>query len=196
MTQEQIHANLDNMLANPKSKNFLNHLVRAYMPVSNVEKVWNTPTGDFKCVLTREQLFSAQDILDGIQTEEFKGKFMDNLKSMFDENAKTTNPIAELVGDKKMGLTGKDTTTFMTVEAFQTFCDWVITKALKGDKHINWLIGGINRNSFMKRAENIQDTGVQNKVKNINKAENRTATYTLGDAASEALLKLKEKLEK
>ena len=131
MTQEQIHANLDNMLANPKSKNFLNHLVRAYMPVSNVEKVWNTPTGDFKCVLTREQLFSAQDIMDGIQTEEFKSKFMDNLKSMFDENAKTTNPIAELVGDKKMGLTGKDTTTFMTVEAFQTFCDWVITKALK-----------------------------------------------------------------
>jgi hypothetical protein len=195
MTQEQIHANLDNMLANPKSKNFLNHLVRAYMPVSNVEKVWDTPKGDFKCVLTRESLFSVQDILQGIQTEEYKTAFMNNLKTMFDENAKTTNPIAELVGDKKMGLTGKDTTTFMTVEAFQTFCDWVITKALKGDKHINWLIGGINRNSFMKRAENIQDGDVQNKVKNINNAKNKTATYTLGDA-SEALLKLKEKLEK
>jgi hypothetical protein len=195
MTPEQIHASLDNMLANPKSKNFLNHLVRAYMPVSNVEKVWNTPTGDFKCVLTREQLFSAQDILDGIQTEEFKSTFMDGLKSMFDENAKKTNPIAELIGDKKMGLTGKDTTTFMTVEAFQTFCDWVITKALKGDKHINWLIGGINRNSFLKRAENIQDGDVQKRVNNINNAKNKTATYTLGDA-SEALLKLKEKLEK
>jgi hypothetical protein len=94
-----------------------------------------------------------------------------------------------------MGLTGKDTTTFMTVEAFQTFCDWVITKALKGDKHINWLIGGINRNSFLKRAENIQDGDVQNKVKNINNAKDRSATYTLGDA-SEALLKLKKKLEK
>lgn len=195
MTQEQIHASLDNMLANPKSKNFLNHLVRAYMPVSNVEKVWNTPTGEFKCVLTREQLFSAQDIMDGIQTEEFKSKFMDGLKSMFDENAKKTNPIAELIGDKKMGLTGKDTTTFMTVEAFQTFCDWVITKALKGDKHINWLIGGINRNSFMKRAENIQDGDVQKRVNSINNAKSKSATYTLGDA-SEALLKLKEKLEK
>jgi hypothetical protein len=30
MNQEQIHASLDKMLANPKSRNFLNHLVRKY----------------------------------------------------------------------------------------------------------------------------------------------------------------------
>lgn len=190
MTQEQIHASLDNMLANPKSKNFLNHLVRAYMPISNVEKVWDSPTGDFKCVLTREPLFSVQDIMKGVQTEEYKTAVMNNLKTMFDENAKLINPIAEVVGDKKMGITGKNTTTFMTVEAFQTFCDWVITKSLKGDKHINWLIGGINRNTLKKRGENTID-GIQNKTNN--KAKDRSATYTLGDA-SEALLKLKEKL--
>ena len=80
MNQEEIHVSLDAMLANPKSKNFLNHLVRSYMPITNVEKVWETPKGDFKCVLTKEQLFSSQDILEGIHTEEFKTQFMDNLK--------------------------------------------------------------------------------------------------------------------
>lgn len=195
MTQEQIHASLDNMLANPKSRNFLNHLVRAYMPVSNVEKVWETPAKDFNCVITKEPLFSTQDILKGIQSDEFQTAFMNNLKSMFDESIELKSPIAAVIGDRKMAVTGKDTTTFMSVQAFQTFCDWVITKSLKGDKHINWLIGGINRNSFMKRAANIQDEEVQNKVKKNNAAKDRTATYTLGDA-SEALLKLKQQLEK
>ena len=195
MTQEQIFASLDNMLANPKSRNFLNHLVRAYMPVSNVQKVWETPAKDFNCVITKEPLFSSQDILKGIQSEEFQTAFMENLKAMFDDKIELKSPIATVVGDRKMGVTGKDTTTFMSVPTYQAFCDWVITKTLKGDKHIIWLISGINRNSFMKRAENIQDEEVQNKIKSVNKAKDRTATYTLGDA-SEALLKLKQQMEK
>jgi hypothetical protein len=194
MNQEEIHVSLDAMLANPKSKNFLNHLVRSYMPITNVEKVWETPKGDFKCVLTKEELFSSQDILEGIHTEEFKTQFMDNLKTMFDENAKQESPMIKLIGDRKMGVTGKETTTFMSYQGFQSFYDWVITKSLKGDKHINWLIGNIRRESFVNRAENIADSDVQNKVKNINNSKNRTATFSLGDA-SEALLKLKEKME-
>lgn len=195
MTQEQIFASLDNMLANPKSRNFLNHLVRAYMPVSNVQKVWETPAKDFNCVITKEPLFSSQDILKGIQSEEFQTAFMENLKAMFDDKIELKSPIATVVGDRKMGVTGKDTTTFMSVPTYQAFCDWVITKTLKGDKHIIWLISGINRNSFMKRAENIHDEEVQNKIKSVNKAKDRTATYKLGDA-SEALLKLKQQMEK
>jgi len=186
MYQEQIHGYLDKMLADHKSKKFLNHLVRAYMPVTNVEKVWDTPTGDFKCVLTREPLFSLQDILKGIQTEEYKVVLMNNLKTMFDENAKTSNSIIEIIGDKKMGLSGKDTTTFMTVEAFQSFYDWVITKVLKNDKHINWLVKDINRNFYA--------TSGNSPVVQVKKSKTIKATYTLGDA-SESLLKLKEKLE-
>ncbi|MEI6880370.1 MAG: hypothetical protein WCK82_03430 [Bacteroidota bacterium] len=193
MTQEQINASLDKMLANPKSRNFLNHLVRAYMPISNVEKVWDTPEKDFKCVLTREQLFSVGDIMKGIQTEEFKADFMTNLKSIFSED-KTENPIAKLIGEKKMGVTGKDTTTYMSYPAFQDFYNWVITKALNGDKHINWLLGSIRRASFMERAEKIQDAGVQKKVENLKKVATSNSSYTLGDA-SDVLSKLKAKLE-
>lgn len=136
MNQEQINASLDKMLANPKSKNFLNHLVRAYMPISNIEKVWDTPEKDFKCVLTRDQLFSVSDILKGMHTEEFQADFMNHLKSLLSEE-KVESPISKLVGEKKMGVTGKDTTTYMSYPAFQEFYNWVITKSLNGDKHIN-----------------------------------------------------------
>jgi hypothetical protein len=47
MSQEKIHASLDAMLENPKAKTFLNHLIRSYMPITNVEKVWDTPKSNF-----------------------------------------------------------------------------------------------------------------------------------------------------
>ena len=194
MTTEQIHASLDNMLANPKSKNFLNHLVRAYVPVSNVDKVWQKPDGDFKCSITKEPLISAQEIMDGIQTEEFKKDFMNNVKSIFDDNYDKTLPFAKLIGDKKLGVTGKDTTTFMSYPAYQEFFNWVITKSLKGDKHINWLLGSIKRETFVERASEIEDKEVKEKAQKLKK-NSSGATYTLGDA-SDVLLKLKEKFNK
>jgi hypothetical protein len=193
MTQEQIHASLDKMLANPKSRNFLNHLVKSYFPITNVEKVWDTPEKDFNCVLTREQLFSVDDIMKGIQTEEFKVDFMTNLKTIFSED-KSENPIAKLIGEKKMGVTGKDTTTYMSYQAFQEFYNWVITKSLKGDKHINWLLGSIRRASFIEGSDKTQDAGVQKKVENFKKTTGSSSTYTLDDA-SDVLAKLKAKLE-
>lgn len=193
MNQEQIYASLDKMLVNPKSRNFLNHLIRAYIPMANVEKVWKTPEKDFKCVLTKDQLFSVEDILNGIQTEEFKNDFMTHLKSIFSEE-KVVSPIAKLIGEKKLSVIGKDTTTYMSYPAFQEFYNWVITKSLNGDKHINWLLGSIRRSSFIERAEKIQDTGVQKKVETLKKASSSSSTYTLADA-SDVLLKLKAKLE-
>ena len=190
MTTEQIHASLDAMLTNPKSKNFLNHLVRAYMPVSNVDKVWDQPKGDFKCVLTRTPLISVGEVMQGMQTEEYKADFMKGLKGLLDENTKYENPVIKLLGDKKLGLTGKDTTTFMSFSAYQGFMDWVITKALKGDKHINWLLGAIRRDSFIGRAEGIQDE----KVQQIVKQTQTSSTYSMGDA-SDVLAKLKAKME-
>jgi hypothetical protein len=192
MTSEQIHASLDKMLANPKTKNFINHLVRSYIPVSNIEKVLETPKGDFKCVITKEVLVSVQSIFEGMDTKEFKKDFTEHLKSMFSEE-KVETPMSKLLGDKKLGFTGKDTTTYMSYTATQEFYNWVITKSLKGDKHINWLLGSVNRNTFIKRAANIEDQDVQKKVTNLKRASG-VSTYLLGDA-TDVLSKLKAKLD-
>ena len=164
------------------------------MPVSNVVKVMDKPTGEFKCVLTRDTLFSLGDILEGIQSEEFKTNFMNHLKSMFDENSNQESPMAKLVGEKKLGLTGKDTNTFMSYPAFQEFYNWTVTKALKGDKHINWLLGSIRHNTLVSRGEKIKDATVVNKVDKIKKQDNKGATYTIGDLG--VLQALKDKMEK
>lgn len=194
MTTEEIHSSLDKMLDNPKAKNFLNHLVRAYMPISNVEKVMDKPEGDFKCAISKDDLISVQEILEGIQTEEFKNDLMTSMKTMFDDNADKTTAMAKLIGEKKLGVTGKNTTTYMSVPVAQEFFNWVITKSLKGDKHINWLLGNIRRESFVKRAKNITDDKVQSTVSKIEKKADRTATFTLGDANG-VLAQLKAKME-
>ena len=194
MTQEQIHTYFDNMLENQKSRNFLNHLVKSYMPVSNIEKVNEKPEADFKCVLSNDDLISVNEILEGIQTEQFKTDLMKSMKTMFDDNADKTTAMAKLIGEKKLGVTGKGTTTFMSVPVAQEFFNWVVTKSLKGDKHINWLLGNIRRESFLGRAKNITDDKVQSAVKKIEKKADRTATFTLGDTNG-VLAQLKAKLE-
>lgn len=188
MTQQEIHAHLDAMLENPKTKNFLNHLVRAYFPITNVDKVWDRPKGQFKCVITGDDLFSVQDILEGMKTEEFKKDFMENIKSMFNEGPQSEHLTVKLIGERKMGVTGVNTTTFMSVIAIQEFYDWVQTKLFKNDKHINWLLRSIKKSSMI---ESIDDVQVQKEVQEIKKKTNKMATYTLGEM--EVFKKLKEK---
>jgi hypothetical protein len=194
MAQEQINATLDAMLANPKSKTFLNHLVRAYMPVTNVTKVIEKPKGDFKCVLTRDSLQSVTEIQTAIADEKVQAFFLENLGKAL-ASKESVSELEKLIGNNKLAFTGKDTTTFMSYQATQAFIDWIITKSLNGDKHINWLLGGIRRASFIERAENTQNDGVQKKVDNFKKANNpKTATFALSDS-SDVLSKLKAQLE-
>jgi hypothetical protein len=140
MTTKEIHETLNEMSSNPKTKNFLSHLITAYYPIEKVDKVWMKPKDTFKCVITKDELFSSQDILEGIRTEEFQKDFMENLKSVFNLNFDTTHPIVKLVGERKMGVTGTNTTTFMSYSTLEDFHSWIITKLLNGDKHITWLL--------------------------------------------------------
>ena len=152
MTKEESILNLDNMLLNPKAKNFVNHLVRSYMPITNITKVIGTPTGVYKCVITGEEL-----------------------------------------NETNSGVTGKDTTTFMSEEGNKIFTEWVTSKALKGDKHMNWLLKSIKHSSLVPIAEKIKDPVIQNKVEKL-KGTKKNLTYTLGDS-SDVLAKLKANLE-
>lgn len=188
MTQEQINASLDAMLLNPKSKPFLNHLVRSYLPITNVEKVMETPKGDFKCVITRDALISEQELTKASSSEEFQTEMKNSISSGLE--GKKSESLTKMIGDRKSSVTGKDTTTFMSTEANKVFTDWVITKALKGDKHINWLVSSIRRESLIARAESIKDADVQRKVSDFKKAEPKVASFTLADS-SDVLSKLK-----
>jgi hypothetical protein len=194
ITKAEIHDSLDAMLANPKSKNFLNHLVRAYFPISQVEKVWDKQPTEITCVLSKAKLTTVQEILEASQTEEFKQNFLLHLKSIFDEKATAINPIQKLVSDKLLAIQGANTTTFMSYPAYLEFYEWVVTKSLEGDKHINWLLGSIRRSSFIEQTQYIQDDAVQKKVKAIKKQTSMVSTYTIGE--TDAFKALREKFNK
>lgn len=192
MTKEEVYASLDKMLENNKSRNFFNHLIRAYIPTSNINKVFDKPEGDFKCAISTDTLISTQEILEGIHTEEFKTDMMTSLKTMFDDKADKTRPMMKLIGEKKLGVTGKDTTTFLSAQVAKDLVDWVTTKILIGDKHINWLMGSINQASFGRKVKSSNTS--QKKVEKTIEKNDRTAKFQLGDTNG-ALAALKAKFE-
>ena len=112
---------------------------------------------------------------------------------MFDASTDAEHPMTKLIGDRKMGVTTKDTTTNMAFSTFQIFYDWVVTRMLMGDKHINWILKDITRNEFMDRAETINNPELQKKVKKVKKTQPKQATYALGQL--DALQELKKKME-
>ncbi len=74
MTNEEITSSLDGMLVNPKAKNFLNHMVRSYFPVSKIVKVETAPEGPFKCALTRKELLLNTEANKNLPEAAFTGK--------------------------------------------------------------------------------------------------------------------------
>ena len=74
MTNEQINESLDAMLVNPKAKNFLNHIVRSYFPISKRVKVQTIPEGPFKCALTTNELVLNTKDNEDVPEAGFTGK--------------------------------------------------------------------------------------------------------------------------
>lgn len=194
MSKEKINEKLDSLLANPKSRNFLNHLVRSYFPEGKVEKVFISPKKNFNCVITNDRLISVNEIIDGTQTEQFKEDFFKHLHGMLEPNSNVETPMAKLVGEKKLALQGTKTDTFMSVPAYYAFSEWIVSKVLLGNKHISWLLKKIKKDSLIKRAEFFDNPEVQKVVKKHTKTNEVRATYTLGDLPQ--LHALKEKFNK
>lgn len=194
MTPEQIIAKLNELYSNNKSKTFLNHLVRSYIPFNRIEKVYDKPKGEFKCVITKEPLISQNEIINIIKTKELDESHIKHLETMLNESKITSHPMTKLINNKLMAVTGQDTNTFMAYSTFIVFYDWVITKVLTEDKHINWLVKDINRRIFLNRAELIATGPMLPALNKIRKGTMMQATFTLGDLG--VLQQLKENLEK
>lgn len=197
MDKESVFNSLNSMLEDSKAKPFLNHLVRSYFPIDKVLKVYEAPKEDFKCVLTKEKLTSIEEVLDNIQKQEFKSDFINSLRNIFDDgNEKSLKIVNKYLGDSKLGVCGRETTTYMSLESFQVFYEWVITQSLKDNKHINWLLNGVRRDSFLNRANNIKDVDVQRKLSSLqNNKKPHGTSFKLGDVNG-ILSELKNKIEK
>jgi len=157
----------------------------AYVPVNKVDKVFIRPQKvKFKCAIIDEQLISVNEILKGVTEDAFKDDVFKYLHTMFDTKSEPETPIKKLMGDKKLGIQGTKTDTFMSIDGYFLFYDWLSTKIMLGDKHITWLM--------RKAKETLTDSTGNRVKKEVEKKEVR-ATFALGDLP--ALQALKDKLD-
>ena len=166
MTKEETHKKLDQLFADNKSKNFINHLVRSYFPVENISRVLDKPKGSFECVLSKVKLISINEALSGAEDKDSVKKHLD---AIFNPETKSEIVPIKLPDTRLLGVTGSETDTFMCTELFSQFYSWVLAKFLKGDKHISWLLKDVNKRQFTGG----KSSGRKNTIKG--------ATYTLGD---------------
>lgn len=140
MKQEEINALLEKMLIEPKAKGFLAHLIYNYTPIDKIGEVEDKPKGDFRCAITKERLVSKKEMIKTNQSAEFSDKLKASFLTAFKDDE-----INKLIGDNKLAVTGKETTTYMSLETAQVFYKWVMDKAANKDKYINSLLNKIKR---------------------------------------------------
>lgn len=177
MTSEQIYSKLDEQLANPKTKNFINHLVKNYIPINRVRKVEEAPKGEFKCTIVKNDLNSYEDFL---KTNE-----------SVTQSAELKEPISNIIDNNELALTGQNTNTYMSYKTYKIFYGWVVNKLTSGDKHVSWLLGDLNRRDFVNRFNNIETK--ENNKSHSKSSNNERATFALGDLS--ALQELKKKMK-
>jgi hypothetical protein len=189
MKKEDIFKKLDEIYKTEKARGFFNHLVRAYFPDNKVEKIFVKPKGSFKCVITKEKLTCVNKILSGVKEESVRNDLFDYMHNMFKPNAIEESKVKDLIGDNHLAIQGTKTTSYMSSKTYVVFYEWVINKFKSGDKHIGWLLKGIDKNTFIK-----VDKAADNKGKSDSSYASNSATYTLGDL--NVLQQLKDKLDK
>ena len=188
------------MYENEKAKGFVNHLIRAYLPVSKVEKVWDWKPGQkHVCNVCAQKLVSIGELLGAAQKPEFMDNFMDNLKKQVsgEELKREDNPYIKAVGkDKVQGMTGKKTDTCMCMRCVQDLLDLTQTGILMGDKNINYQVKQMQRDQVFgtfQDSPHLDDQDKQKAKEIKKKVDKDRVVTTFGDL--EALQALKKKME-
>lgn len=145
MNKDSIKKKLNELNVDPKSKGFLSHLIKAYLPLDKTVKVIDKPKeGRLVCVLTNQKLITVNEILSVVQSDDFKESLNNNLKVAIEGKLEPTAMTKALNG-KVLAFTGEKTTTFMSFAGIQALGEWITDKLFEGDAHIKWLVGGTSK---------------------------------------------------
>ena len=199
---QKIITNLNRLYDNPKSKNFVLHLVRAYLPLNKAKKVFTKPENmkKFKCALTNHKMISVDELFAIMNGQEYKDGFMEDLKFNvgLTEAPENYKPLmVQLAKERIMGYQGEETSTYMCSEAIQALFQWVTNMLLKGDGKINWTIRKMRTDGFGTKESGTIDnkfkSGSPLKKPKFNNKPPKRANMKLGDLG--ILDELKAKME-
>ncbi len=177
-------------------KGFINHLLKAYLPVSKIQKVWETKP-KMRCCITNAPLCSIEDVWQITNKEEMGKKLVDHMAAAF-RGENTPHPLKVELKGRVLAYTGENTETFMCLEAAQAFITWFQNKILHGDKNVSWVVKNIRTqetiSAIRKKLPKDEDQKVVDMLEKKAKHPQR-ATYSLGEMASLKILQEKLKQE-
>jgi len=191
---EEIYNSVDKS-GSPKGKNFVTHLMRAYFPVGKCQRVLDVPEKSMKCAITGQKLFAVGELWNEMQNPEFFKSMTKSMIARIDPEAeKVENPMAKIANGRVIGLTGEKTDTYLCQEAYQQLYNWMATKLLTGDKHINWVMKSMRSKEMVNHIKKVLPEE-ENKplVKRAEQLANHPKKATLGDLS--ILQQIKEKME-
>ncbi len=179
----------------PTGKNFITHLMRSYFPQGKAFRVLDVPEKPMKCAITGQKLFALGEIWNEMQNPEF---FKDMAKSLLiqadTEAEKVEHPFAKITEGRLVGLTAENTDTYLCQEAYQQLYNWMATKILRGDNHVNWVMKNMRSKEMVRYIKNtLPEEENKPLVDRVEQLANHPKRATLGDL--DVLQKLKEKLE-
>jgi len=191
---------IQELYENEKSRGFVNHLIRSYLPIHKIEKVWDWEKNQtHACNVCGQKLVSIGELFNVTQTEQFKQDFIEGIKKDLNGESKTRddNPYIRALGkDKVQGFTAEKTDTCMCMQCCQDLLDLTQTGMLMGDKNLVYQVKQMQRDEVFKHFDDSPaiDDEAKKEVKEIKKRVDKDRKITtLGDL--QVLQDLKKKME-
>jgi hypothetical protein len=192
---------IEKLYDDPKSRNFVNHLIMSYLPIHKATKVlgFEDNLTTHKCNVCNHELIDASTVIT--RMHDSKEYMSDTIEHMMkgvrgEEVAHEDIPIIKhITHGAIMAWTGEKTNTYLCLDCVKGLLEMVTNKLLQGDKNIIWITSKMRRSEvFNHFTENpILDEAEKEKVHQIQKAVEKKKTVTFGDL--DVLQKLKAKME-
>ena len=191
---------IQKLYEDPKAKNFVNHLIRSYLPVYKPTKVWEfKDKKSYNCNVCNHTLIDLGTLMGKMMTsDEFAKDTIEDLKKGIngEEIKKEDRAIYKHISHGAiLAWQGEKTTTYLCMDCIKDILDLVTTGLLMGDKNITWIVNQTRRDQVF---TNFKESPILNeeektKVEVIKKQADKKK-MTLGDLG--VLQALKEKMEK
>lgn len=194
-------SNIQELYDDQKSRNFVNHLIRAYLPVYKAQKVWEfpDPKKEYKCNVCNHKLIDLGTVIGRMNSSE------EYMKDTVEQMRKSINGeeipfedkavIKHITHGAIMAWTGEKTTTFLCGDCIKELLNFVTTGLLMGDKNITWIVNQTRRSEVFSQFKETPslNNGEKQNISEIEKRANKKK-MTFGDL--EVLQELKKKMEK
>lgn len=184
----------------PKSKNFINHLIQSYLPIHKPKKVWAfEDEKPHKCNVCGHPLIDLGTVISRMhESDDYMKDFIEQMrKEIAGEKIKREDLaiIKHITHGAIMAWQGEKTSTYLCQDCIKDLLTLVTNGLMMGDKNISYQVNKNRRAEvFSHFTENpILAESEKTEVKEIQKRVEKNRTATFGDL--EVLQRLKEKME-